>query len=90
MARRPRPFQVTLAGLLTAVAAIALCLAALTHASPSWASAFFTGTVAVLFLAVSKAVATRGRSRAFWIGFAVWGLTLANVIDTARVPMRLS
>ena len=73
MTRRPHPLQVTLAGLLTAVAAIALCLTALTHASPSWASAFLTGTVAVLFLAVSRAVATRGRSRAFWIGFAVWG-----------------
>jgi hypothetical protein len=73
MARRSSPLQLSLLGLLAAVAAIALCLAALTHASPSWGSMFITGTVAVLFLAVSRAVATRGRSRAFWVGFAVWG-----------------
>jgi hypothetical protein len=73
MPRLPNRIQVTLAGLLAAVGAIAFCLAALTHASPNWASVFLTGTVAVLFVALSRTIATRGRSRAFWAGFAVWG-----------------
>jgi len=73
MPRLPRPIQFSLAGLLAAVGAMALSLAALTHASPHWASLFLTGTIAVLLLGLSRAVATPGRSRAFWAGFTVWG-----------------
>jgi hypothetical protein len=63
----------TLAELMAAVIFIELGFAALRSASPLWASAVFTLTVAVLLVAVLGAMARRGRARMTWAGFALFG-----------------
>jgi hypothetical protein len=86
MPRLPNRIQVTLAGLLAAVGAIAFCLAALTHASPQWTSLFLTATVAVLLLGLSGTVVARGRSRAYWAGFTMWGWGYLLLVSWPAVP----
>jgi hypothetical protein len=63
----------TLAQLMAAVIFIGLGFAALRSASPLWASAVFTVTLAVLSAAVLGAMARRGRARMTWAGFALFG-----------------
>jgi hypothetical protein len=54
---------------------LAVALAALREANDIWHSAVFTGTLAILLVAVAvlSAAHRTERSRAFWIGFAVFG-----------------
>jgi hypothetical protein len=73
MAKDSRTSQFTLKTLLGAVVVVAVILTALTHASPIWVGIFFTSTVVILLLAISRALATHGRTRAFWAAFAICG-----------------
>jgi hypothetical protein len=59
--------------LLGAVAIVALCVTALINAAPAWVTVFYTAAVVVLLLASCRALATCGRTRAFWAAFAVCG-----------------
>jgi hypothetical protein len=65
----------TLRQLMTFVAFVAVGCGGLLHPSAWLASAIFTLTVIVLFVAVLAAVGRSGAARAFWIGFAIagWG-----------------
>lgn len=63
----------SLASLVAAVFVIALWCAALRQSSKLWASALFTLTVGVLFIALLGAVYDRAGRRAFWLGFSLFG-----------------
>jgi hypothetical protein len=65
--------QFSLKTLLLAFVVLGAGCAALMYPNRIWSSAFFTGgLVAVLFAGVA-ACAKRGRTRMFWIGFALLG-----------------
>lgn len=73
--RRPR---ISILALIAGVVACGVAFAALRTGSDYWLSAFYTMTVGLLLGAVIAARYRRGRGRAFWFGFAVfgWGLFL--------------
>ncbi len=65
------------------IAVIALCgvgLAAFRSPSNLWASTLFTVSAAILVAALLNLAVCRGRSRAYWLGFAVcgWAYFAAN------------
>lgn len=66
-------FQFSIKALLGLVAFVALGCAALLNASQWWASGMFALTIALLLAAILGSVFRRGRSRAFWLGFAICG-----------------
>jgi hypothetical protein len=59
--------------LLAYTAAVALVLAALLQPSNWWWSAITTVTLFFLGCAIAIAIVTRGRTRAFWLGFGLVG-----------------
>ena len=76
----------SLGTLLLMVLSAGVAFAALKSPSELWASALFTTAVAVLLVAVLWAVHRRDRSRAYWLGFALFGwvyLILSLVPETA-------
>lgn len=68
--RRPR---VSIAGLMGAVAAAAVGLAALRFSTPGWSGSIYLLTRAILGLAILLALHRSGPSRAWWLGFALFG-----------------
>src|SRR2546422_2969926 len=65
----------SLLSLLLLVVAAAFAFAALRSMSDVWASAAFTLTLAVLCMAILRAIFQEGGHRAYWTGFAVVGWT---------------
>ena len=61
-------------GLLGIVAFVALGLGALFNANDVWTKLIFTASVLLLFTSVVGAVYSHGAARAFWLGFAVFGI----------------
>lgn len=59
---------------LAAVATLAACTAGLWRANWLWSTLFFTATAFILMFGMMAAAAHHGLTRAFWIGFAVFGL----------------
>jgi hypothetical protein len=81
---RPR---LSIAGLLTVVLVSAVSLAALSSATDLWVSIVTTAAFGVLGYALIGAAVRRGRWRAFWIGFAIFGfgyLALASGVESRR------
>lgn len=70
---KPSWFQFSIKALLGLAAFVAAACAALLNASEWWASATCTITLVVLLVAVLRSVFRRGPSRAFWLGFAIFG-----------------
>jgi hypothetical protein len=68
-----RRFRFTIGALLVLVLYLGIAFAALRQASPLWDQALFTGTLALLILALLLAAHRRERKRAYWFGFAVAG-----------------
>jgi hypothetical protein len=68
-----RRFRFTIANLIVAVLFAAVAFAALREADDLWDSAVFTATLGLLAASVLLAVHRAGRSRAFWVGFALAG-----------------
>jgi hypothetical protein len=68
-----RRFRFTIASLVVAVLFAAVAFAALRQADDLWDSGVFTATLSLLGASVLVAVHRSGRSRAFWIGFALAG-----------------
>jgi hypothetical protein len=75
-----RRIRVSIAALLTGIALFGVTLTALIYPSPLAGNAFFTLTVGTLMTGLLGAVYSRGRKRAFWIGFSTfgWAYFLAN------------
>lgn len=70
--------------LLVIVALAAVNIASLKTGDWLWCRLLFTLTLAVHLVAILGAVYRRGRVRAFWIGFALFGWTYLSL---ANVPM---
>jgi hypothetical protein len=68
-----RRVRFSIAALMAAVAVSALAIAALRSASAEWAGAMLMLVWGVLGLAIAGAVCRRGRERAWWFGFALFG-----------------
>jgi hypothetical protein len=65
--------RVSIAGILVWVALLGVGFAALRNPSLLWSNALFSVALGTLTLAVLAAVYRRGRSRAYWVGFATCG-----------------
>jgi len=75
------PHRLTLAGLMGLVVLAAASLASLRYATEAWTAVASTAALAVLLSALLAARLLRGRERAFWGGFALFGwayLVLVN------------
>lgn len=59
--------------MLIGIAGVALACAALVSASDLWAAIVYAATLVCLFVAIVGTAFRRGRHRAFWTGFAVFG-----------------
>jgi hypothetical protein len=73
--------RLTIAGMLWVVALVGIWFASIRAASVVWTTVTATMTLAALLTGVLGAVYARGSSRAFWLGFALFGwayLTLVN------------
>ncbi len=83
-----RPPRLTVAALVGLVALCAATFAALRTSSPYWASAMVSLTVVVLLGSVAASL--RGRHRAFWSGFAIfgWGYFLLTFTSPFRDVVR--
>ena len=66
-------FRFALKHLLLATTLIAICAVALSTGTWFWTRVLFTLALAVNLGAVVAVLLLRGRQRAFWIGFAVFG-----------------
>jgi hypothetical protein len=64
----------TIAGLMAIVLFVAIGFAALRNADELWASATYTLAIAMISLAFVGAFVRKGKARAIWSGFAVFGL----------------
>jgi hypothetical protein len=63
----------SIAALMALVVLIAVGMAGLSRPSRLWAAVLFSGVTAALTVALLVALLGRGRTRAFWTGFAVGG-----------------
>ncbi len=68
-----RRFWFTIASLLVVVLFLAIGFAALRETNDTWDSGLFTLALAALLTSILLAVHRTESSRAFWIGFAVFG-----------------
>lgn len=68
-----RHFQFSLRWLLGATALVALGCTALLNATTLWESLFVSFTLVMLVTAVVLAAYTRAATRAFWVGFCIFG-----------------
>jgi hypothetical protein len=79
--------SISIAGMLGVVLFGAVALAALRSGSDLWTSGIYTTALGALGFATLGAVLRRGPSRAYWIGFAIFGwgyLALASVAETRQ------
>jgi hypothetical protein len=67
-------FQMSILALVLVIVACAMAFTALKTASDFWLNALFTFTTVLLLTAVVAARFRRGNEKAFWFGFAVFGL----------------
>src|SRR5262245_29525728 len=65
--------RVSIAGLMGAVAVVAVGCAALRSGSPVWHGTLLLATRAILGVALIGALCRQGEKRAWWIGFALFG-----------------
>ena len=70
----------SLATLMSVVAVAAFIVAALRFASAFWASAAFTLSVAVLLFSLLAVVFRRDASRAFWVGYLLFGWAYLAIV----------
>ena len=68
------PRRLSIAGLMTIVLIFALGLVALRSESATWAGGVYLLTFAVLLLGIVGAVCRTGSERAWWLGFALFGI----------------
>ncbi len=79
-------------GLMALIALLAFSIAGLRDATETWASAAFTVAILILAAATLLAGLRRGRDRASWGGFALFGwiyvmLTFGSALLGARRPL---
>ena len=69
-----RIIRFTIGRLLCVILVLGIALAALKESSDLWESGIFSVTLVVLLASILLAVHRTESSRAFWIGFALFGL----------------
>jgi hypothetical protein len=83
---RPRT---TIAGLIVIVTLVAVALAALRAADDAWDVGTFGLTLLILLASVLLAVHRRGRRRAYWLGFSLFGWAYLAMSLVPSVEARL-
>ena len=68
-----RRFRVSIAALLAGIALFAVSFTTLIYPSPLVANAYHTLTLGILTIGILGAIYSRGRRRAFWVGFSTCG-----------------
>lgn len=79
---RPAP-RFTIPGLMVVVLVASLAFAALRTASATWAGGLYLFTHAVLLLALVAAVCRGPSERAWWLGFALFGLVYFRGVSSS-------
>ncbi len=74
-------FRITILGLVGLVAMLGFWMASLMAATPWWTSAASTVTLAILLSSVLAAYYFRGLDRAYWSGFALFGITYLILVN---------
>lgn len=74
-------FRLSLAGALGMIALLALGMFALRSATPWWTMLAASATLFVLLTGVLGASQTRGSDRAYWLGFALFGITYLILVN---------
>lgn len=82
-------FRFTIRGLIALVTLVAVAVAALRDGSAFWDSVTFSATLFILVSSILSAIHFSGRSRAFWIGFALCGSVYFGVSLLPEVRTRL-
>ena len=80
-----RRYQFSLVGMMGLVLAAAIGCGALRYASEFWASTLLTLTAGSLLVAILGALFRRGQSRAFWVGFTVFGWSYLILVISLRI-----
>ncbi len=84
-----RWFRFNIAGLLGFILVCGVAFAALKVASDLWESGVFTLTLVVLLVSLLLAIHRTGASRAFWVGFAIFGLSYLGLSLVPPIEARL-
>jgi hypothetical protein len=74
-------FRITILGMVGLVAMLGFWLASLMAATPWWTSAASTVTLAILLSSLLAAYHFRGLDRAYWSGFALFGITYLILVN---------
>jgi hypothetical protein len=77
----------TIAQSMIVVLVVGLGFAALRNADEFWASTSYTLAITMITVAVVGALSQKGRARASWIGFAVFGWTYLLVVQLPPWPI---
>jgi len=80
----------SIAGLMGFVVVFALGFAALKAADETWSSVCYTLVLTAMIVAILNAVQSRGKARAYWVGFAVAGSAYAGLVFGTIGPFRVT
>jgi hypothetical protein len=83
-------FRMSIAALMTVVLVLAVGFAALRSSSKAWSVVVLTLTLVLQFTAILGAIYRRGRDRAGWLGFALfgWGYWILSSAPAFRTEIR--
>ena len=84
-----RRFRFTIATLLVVVLLLAVGFAALRESNETWDSGLFTLTLGVLLISILLGVHRTEARRAFWLGFALFGLVYLALSLVPSIESRL-
>ncbi len=81
-----RRFRITIGSLVWLVVFVGVAAAALREANDIWESGIFVFTLGFLLVAVLLSVHRSGERRAFWAGFALFGIVymIASIIPVVE------
>ena len=81
-------WQFSLRMLLVVVAFVAVGCAALANASPAVADTAYTMAIGVMFIALLGILYRREADRAFWVGFAIFGMGYLLLLGSGPLSIR--
>ena len=79
-------FQFSMRGLLVGIAVVSLGIAALVNAGPLWQGIMWGVALYALTAAILLVVYRRDQSRAFWLGFTLFGWLYLLLVLTSQIP----
>jgi hypothetical protein len=78
-----------IAGLLVVILVLGVGFAALRESSDLWESGLFTAMIGILLVSVLLAIYRKGLTRAFWLGFALFGWSYLVLAVVPAINARL-